>query len=101
MGEDDSVKKQDGLKEIKEKFTAFQGKLFLSKLFDQKVQENIKKELGNELKTPFLVFMFGEKDFVLITYGSPEDYDKGNAIIASDDPEKVRKFYESMRKILI
>lgn len=101
LGEELKEVKPEELKGLKLEFVAFEGKLQLSKLFDQKIQEEIKKEVGEELMVPLILLSYGKKGFILILYASMEDYKTGKAIIASDKAETVKEFYSSLSKILI
>lgn len=101
MGEELKEVKPEELKGLKLEFVAFEGKLQLSKLFDQKIQEEIKKEVGEELIIPLILLSYGKKGFILILYASMEDYKTGKAIITSDKAETVKEFYSSLSKILI
>jgi hypothetical protein len=101
LGEELKEVKPEELKGLKLEFVAFEGKLQLSKLFDQKIQEEIKKEVGEELMIPLILLSYGKKGFILILYASMEDYKTGKAIITSDKAETVKEFYSSLSKILI
>lgn len=101
LGEELKEVKPEELKGLKLEFVAFEGKLQLSKLFDQKIQEEIKKEVGEELMIPLILLSYGKKGFILILYASMEDYKTGKAIIISDKAETVKEFYSSLNKILI
>jgi hypothetical protein len=101
LGEELKEVKPEELKGLKLEFVAFEGKLQLSKLFDQKIQEEIKKEVGEELMIPLILLSYGKKGFILILYASMEDYKTGKAIITSDKAETVKEFYSSLNKILI
>lgn len=101
LGEELKEVKPEKLKNLKLEFVAFEGKLQLSKLFDQKIQEEIRKEIGEELMVPFILLSYGKKGFVLIFYASMEDYKAGKAIITSDKAKTVKEFYNTLSKILI
>lgn len=101
LGEELKEVKPEELKGLKLEFVAFEGKLQLSRLFDQKIQEEIKKEVGEELMIPLILLSYGKKGFILILYASMEDYKTGKAIITSDKAETVKEFYSSLSKILI
>jgi len=101
LGEELKKLKPEELKDLKLEFVAFEGKLQLSKLFNQKIQEKIKKEVGEELMIPLILLSYGKKGFILILYASREDYKTGKAIIASEKAETVKEFYNSLSKILM
>jgi hypothetical protein len=101
MGENLKEVKPETLKELKLEFATFEGKFDMSKLFDRKIQETIKNQLGHELMIPLVLFSYAENKFILVMYASSKDFVEGKAILASDKPENVKEFYNALSKILI
>ena len=95
-----SEKELKRLKELKPEFVAFEGKLELSDLIDKKIQEEAKKQFGQELMIPLIVFAYAKNKLIAILYRNEEDYKEGKAILFGDTPESIKDFYEKLTKII-